>query len=95
MNSDAKVRGNTFDIGSIVTYQSMSLSPHMVWNHIMLANRTLLGPVRVPAHRDGVAAVECACCLPLLMLILVGLWEVGRHVKCSRSSGMPPVKVRA
>ena len=53
----------------------------MVWNHIMLANRTLLGPVRVPARRDGVATVEFACCLPLLVLILFGLWEVGRFTE--------------
>jgi hypothetical protein len=53
----------------------------MVWNHIMLANRTLLGPVRVSAHRDGVATVEFACCLPLLILILGGLWQVGRYVE--------------
>jgi len=32
-------------------------------------------------RRDGVAAVEFACCLPLLVLILGGLWEVGRYTE--------------
>ena len=29
-------------------------------------------------RRHGAAAVEFAVCLPLLCLILTGLWEVGR-----------------
>ena len=29
-------------------------------------------------RRDGQAAVEFAACLPLILLILAGLWEVGR-----------------
>ena len=29
-------------------------------------------------NESGAAAVEFACCLPLLVLILSGLWEVGR-----------------
>jgi len=29
-------------------------------------------------RRRGLAAVECGVCLPLIILILAGLWEVGR-----------------
>ena len=29
-------------------------------------------------RRRGTAAVEFACCLPLLLMILTGMWEVGR-----------------
>lgn len=32
-------------------------------------------------RRSGVAAVELAVCLPLLLLMLVGVWEVGRFVE--------------
>ncbi len=32
-------------------------------------------------RRDGVASVEFACCLPLLLIILTGLWEVGRFTE--------------
>src|SRR5262245_10396488 len=32
-------------------------------------------------RRPGVAAVELAVCLPLLSLMLVGVWEVGRMVQ--------------
>lgn len=35
-------------------------------------------PRRGTARRSGQAAVEFAVCLPLLVLILSGLWEVGR-----------------
>jgi Flp pilus assembly protein TadG len=31
-------------------------------------------------RRNGAAAVEFACCLPLMLMILTGLWEVGRIV---------------
>src|SRR5689334_319906 len=33
------------------------------------------------SHRRGVALVELAVILPLLMLFLVGVWEVGRTVQ--------------
>lgn len=33
--------------------------------------------------RRGVAAVEFAFCLPLILLLLMGLWEVGRIVQIS------------
>ena len=34
-------------------------------------------------RRHGVAAVEFAVCLPLMCLVLTGLWEVGRIVQVS------------
>ena len=37
----------------------------------------------VKDRRHGVAAVEFAVCLPLLCLVLTGLWEVGRIVQVS------------
>jgi hypothetical protein len=47
----------------------------------MLLKRDFRQLMRLEAHRDGVATVEFACCLPLLVLILGGLWEVGRFVE--------------
>ncbi|VTR97413.1 TadE family protein [Tuwongella immobilis] len=39
----------------------------------------------IPPHnpRRGVAAVEFAVCFPVLMLMMIGIWEIGRlvHVK--------------
>ena len=34
--------------------------------------------------RRGVAAAEFACCLPLIVLLLLGLWEVGRMVEVNQ-----------
>lgn len=31
--------------------------------------------------RSGVAAVEFACCLPLLLTVLIGVWEMGRIIQ--------------
>jgi hypothetical protein len=42
----------------------------------MLAKNVLT--VRMKATRNGAAAVEFALCAPLLVLVLFGLWEVGR-----------------
>ncbi len=38
---------------------------------------------RAPGARRsrGTAALELACCLPLMMLILTGLWQIGRVVQ--------------
>lgn len=43
------------------------------------------GTIRFRANptRQGVAAVEFAFCLPLILLLLMGLWEVGRIVQIS------------
>jgi Flp pilus assembly protein TadG len=34
--------------------------------------------------RRGVAAVEAAVCLPLIILLMMGMWEVGRIAQMSR-----------
>src|ERR1700730_3246642 len=47
----------------------------------MLIDRARRSPVLAHAHRNGVATVEFACCLPLLVLILAGLWQVGRYTE--------------
>jgi Flp pilus assembly protein TadG len=47
----------------------------------MLTKRVINNSTLATVHRDGAAAVEFACCLPLLMLVLFGLWEVGRFTE--------------
>ena len=47
----------------------------------MLANRLYRTSSDAARRRDGTAAVEFACCLPLLVLILTGLWQVGRFTE--------------
>jgi Flp pilus assembly protein TadG len=44
----------------------------------MVAKQVIKGSVRTRACRHGVAAVEFAVCLPIMFVILFGLWEVGR-----------------
>lgn len=39
---------------------------------------------RLPARRRGTATVEAAFCLPVLMILLLGMWEVGRMVQVSQ-----------
>ncbi len=47
----------------------------------MLASRVMRRSVDRKAQRNGLAAAEFACCLPLLVTILFGLWEVGRFTE--------------
>lgn len=47
----------------------------------MLARCVARSSERARSDRHGTAAVEFACCLPLLLLILAGLWEVGRVIE--------------
>ena len=47
----------------------------------MVANVFRVERVGIKARRQGTAAVEFAVCLPLLFIILFGLWEVGRAVE--------------
>ena len=44
----------------------------------MLAQRVEKGSISTRRLRNGAASVEFAICLPLMLLILTGLWEVGR-----------------
>ncbi|MBI1832154.1 MAG: pilus assembly protein [Planctomycetes bacterium] len=37
-----------------------------------------------PARRIGTAAVELAVCLPLLLVVISGIWEVGRMVSAQQ-----------
>ena len=46
----------------------------------MLSKHLIPGAVGTKARR-GAAAAECACCLPLLVLVLTGMWQVGRVVE--------------
>jgi Flp pilus assembly protein TadG len=47
----------------------------------MLARRVDRRFFSTQVRRDGTAAVEFACCVPLLVLILTALWEVGRFTE--------------
>lgn len=38
---------------------------------------------RAQLHRQGSAAVEFALCLPVIVLLMLGLWEIGRIVQVS------------
>lgn len=40
-----------------------------------------MSPLRQRSCRAGIAAVELAILLPFLLLLLIGLWEVGRMVE--------------
>jgi hypothetical protein len=44
----------------------------------MVSTWVIKGSVKTKVHRRGVAAVEFAVCLPVMLVILSGLWEVGR-----------------
>ena len=44
----------------------------------MLAKSVIAGCAPAGARRRGVAALEFAVCFPVLLFILIGLWEVGR-----------------
>jgi Flp pilus assembly protein TadG len=47
----------------------------------MIAKEICVERVGVKPRRQGAAAVEFAVCLPILFIILFGLWEVGRTVE--------------
>ena len=47
----------------------------------MLVNRLNRSSFHAQGRRDGTAAVEFACCLPLLVLIMTALWQVGRFTE--------------
>jgi Flp pilus assembly protein TadG len=48
----------------------------------------MIHPIRRPRRRRGVATVEFALVLPFLLLLLLGMWEVGRmlHIQQSLSN---------
>lgn len=43
-----------------------------------------LCPGDIRTRRRGAAAVEAAFCLPMLLILLLGLWQVGRMVQVSQ-----------
>ncbi len=47
------------------------------------ATRDRTGRARTKARRRGTAAVEFAGCLPLIVALMVGVWEVGRMAEVS------------
>ncbi len=47
----------------------------------MLTRRVKTNSGGVKVRRAGVASVEFGCCLPILVLLLTGLWEVGRFTE--------------
>ena len=47
----------------------------------MLARRATTGWAGARIRRHGTAAVEFAFCMPLLLTIMAGLWEVGRIIE--------------
>jgi Flp pilus assembly protein TadG len=47
----------------------------------MFTKRNASNSVDERLRHDGIATVEFACCLPLLVLILAGLWQVGRYTE--------------
>jgi Flp pilus assembly protein TadG len=50
-------------------------------NQSMRVKHMMKSSVGATIRRDGVAAVEFAVCVPLLIMILFGLWEVGRFTE--------------
>jgi Flp pilus assembly protein TadG len=44
----------------------------------MLVKSVMTDSRRVRVRRRGTAAVEFAVCLPVMVMILTGLWEIGR-----------------
>jgi Flp pilus assembly protein TadG len=49
----------------------------------MLASRVVTVSAYARAHRRGVAAVELAVSLPVMVMMMAGLWEVGRMTEVS------------
>jgi Flp pilus assembly protein TadG len=45
---------------------------------------TTAAPRSSTAERRGAAAVEAAVCLPVIVLLMLGMWEVGRIAQMSR-----------
>jgi Flp pilus assembly protein TadG len=41
-------------------------------------------PVRRPRNPRGAVAVEAAVCLPVIVVLMMGMWEVGRIAQMSR-----------
>src|SRR5690349_7694930 len=50
----------------------------------MLLESTTPASQRSPHRRGGTAAVEFAVCLPWIMFLLFGIWEVGRMVEVNQ-----------
>src|SRR5258708_40154497 len=68
------------------------VSGHAVSEHIRLATRGCEMRLRTrnPGRRPAVAALEAALVLPLLFILLFGVWEVSRMIQVAQAVSNAP-----